>query len=198
MAPCGTPQPLRPTLDLTCWRIRETTGELCWSNTLERISSPDRTLSTSLQGRGADGHQPASQPWGREPPWRPCPSLWAKLASHSQPHQGPARVLQGAVPCYPGAHRCSREQAPWGQPLLGSEIPIAPCLLVVAPTPSTPWQRQPRRGGDQRLRCSLSHRGAPGSRPGSYLCSLLQEVTRVLLRWGRLLAPALTASRSRV
>lgn len=24
-------------------------GELCWSNTLDRISRPDRTLSTSLE-----------------------------------------------------------------------------------------------------------------------------------------------------
>lgn len=49
-------------------------GELCWSNTLDRISRPDRTLSTSLgettgqnsptptqvQGRGAEGVASAS------------------------------------------------------------------------------------------------------------------------------------------
>lgn len=38
-------------IPLTCCRILETMGELCWSNTLERISSPANTLSTSLEGQ---------------------------------------------------------------------------------------------------------------------------------------------------
>lgn len=50
-SPCPRP--------LTCWRILETMGELCWSNTLERISSPASTLSTSLRGEG--GRQRAAQ-----------------------------------------------------------------------------------------------------------------------------------------
>lgn len=42
-----TPQrsPQNPTC---CCKRRVTMGELCWSNTLDRISRPDRTLSTSL------------------------------------------------------------------------------------------------------------------------------------------------------
>lgn len=43
-------------------------GELCWSNTLDRISRPDRTLSTSLVGRHQVRRTPHLDPvtgkWG--------------------------------------------------------------------------------------------------------------------------------------
>lgn len=44
----------------TCWIILETMNALCWSKTLDRISRPDRTLSTSLFGetkREPQSHQ---------------------------------------------------------------------------------------------------------------------------------------------
>lgn len=47
---------LCPHIPLTCCRILETMGELCWSNTLERISSPASTLSTSLEGQEKPAH----------------------------------------------------------------------------------------------------------------------------------------------
>lgn len=47
---------LHPHILFTCCRILETMGELCWSNTLERISSPASTLSTSLQRQEEPAH----------------------------------------------------------------------------------------------------------------------------------------------
>lgn len=51
-APEHEPIPQRcPYTPTCCCKRRVTIGELCWSNTLDRISRPDRTLSTSLAGR---------------------------------------------------------------------------------------------------------------------------------------------------
>lgn len=36
-------------------------GELCWSNTLDRISRPDRTLSTSLGETSGQNSPPQSK-----------------------------------------------------------------------------------------------------------------------------------------
>lgn len=48
-APEHEPTPQRSLHNPTCCcKRRVTMGELCWSNTLDRISRPDRTLSTSL------------------------------------------------------------------------------------------------------------------------------------------------------
>lgn len=47
---------LCPHIPFTCCRILETMGELCWSNTLERISSPASTLSTSLERQEEPAH----------------------------------------------------------------------------------------------------------------------------------------------
>lgn len=54
------------------------------------------------------------------------------------------------------------------------------------------------RGWASAQRPSVCPPARPSPARGAHLCSRLQEVTRVLLRWGRLLAPALTASRSSV
>lgn len=43
-----TPSQGTPHSSTCCCNKRVTMGELCWSNTLDRISRPDSTLSTSL------------------------------------------------------------------------------------------------------------------------------------------------------
>lgn len=64
---------------LTCCRILETMGELCWSKTLESISSPASTLSTSLgrAGRAGSAH------------------LSVHLSTHRSAHHPPVQPFAG-------------------------------------------------------------------------------------------------------
>lgn len=154
-APEHEPIPQRCSHSPTCCcKRRVTMGELCWSNTLDRISRPDRTLSTSL---------------GETSGQKNCPPR--------------SRYREGGFSLH---HKDARVQVRKSQEAMTGSL----------------FRARGQRSGHlcskgEQVRTGQRGKGAMhGVGCPRYLCSLRHEVARVRVRWGRLLAPLRTASRS--
>jgi len=199
---------------LTCWIILETMKALCWSKTLDRISRPDRTLSTSLFEKTKTLRWTTYWSFFVKPRLSLCfdPSIGKRLLyivvqwtkEYEQPYKYVCFSLNSSLfsvaylniwmgnMCHCDQNKSWVEEA--GSPAGWGGVGGGVCQY-------SDIHRYKRKAlyvkcMDNRV-CVCGIYASPDVLvSGAHPFRRLQEATSVLLRWGREEAPCLTASRS--